>query len=217
MNYSYAKNIDIGLRINRVLQCFYQNTFADYKVRNGSFLIKPANTNEELLLHQDWSYTDIRNNASATLWIPLVDTDEQTGAIFFLDKSHLKFPAFISASLPTLRISRSLFPRSAIVTISTHVGDAILFNPQIFHGSYPNATISHREVVTANVFHPLSPYVLPHRLLTGETFLVDLEDDDFMRDLEGFSIGNVPYHNRSAKPLNIAEATSLAIIVQAYK
>ena len=66
-------------KITEYLNPFYKEYLTGYKSLNESFLTKPANTASELLLHQDWCYTDEHKFHSITLWMPLCDVDENNG------------------------------------------------------------------------------------------------------------------------------------------
>lgn len=217
LHYSLNTNQEIRTEIKQVLTTAYDSLFYNYKTRNESFLIKPAGMNEELYLHQDWSYTNIRNYHTATLWIPLIETNSTNGALYFLKKSHQKFPAFISATLPTTRLPRTSFSESCIESIFTHPGDAILFNPQIFHGSYANISQQSRPVVTSTIFPPDAPYLLPHKTAADEKLLIELEEDDFLSSLNQFAIGEVTLLNRKQQQLYADEPVSLNSILEAYK
>lgn len=217
MNYPLSTNQEIRAQIKQTLITAYKKLFLDYKTRNESFLIKPALLEQEMFLHQDWSYTDIRSYHTATLWIPLVETNNKNGALYFLKKSHQKFPAFVSATLPTSRIPRNLFSDNCIDNVFTKLGDAILFNPQIFHGSYANVSQQSRPVVTATIFHSEAPFLLPHKTPTSDKWLFELHDDAFLESLNQLAIGDVSHGVINRYPLNADEPATLSSVLEAYK
>lgn len=216
LSYEYDVNIQIRHAIMGALQPFYREYFTDYCSRNESFLIKPAQTQEELLLHQDWSYTDITQYVTGTLWAPLTNTNTNNGALFFLKQSHLKFTNYVSSTLPTLRIHSNLFDPKHIHTVLTQPGDVVLFNPMLFHGSYPNHSTQHRTVITANLFHPKAPYCLPHILDNEPLLSVTLHDDDFLKSLSDFATGKIDLSGRKTEPLATPKRVILENVLRSY-
>jgi Phytanoyl-CoA dioxygenase (PhyH) len=200
MGNSYDENISIRTFIKQILGNFYNTFFENFYTRNESFLSKPRNIDTELLLHQDWSYTDEKKFSSYNIWIPLTDVTANSGAMFFLPGSHLWLNNIRSSTLPTARLASTEFNNNDFETIEIKAGQALIFNPAVFHGSYPNHTNFDRTVITATIFDKDAPYYYYQKTETdGLVKVFTLDDNTYMKDLDKLSYG--------ADPLHIAEHT----------
>jgi ectoine hydroxylase-related dioxygenase (phytanoyl-CoA dioxygenase family) len=191
----FEENKNIKEKIKAGLQSFYKTHLVDYKSLNESFLVKPANTKDELLLHQDWCYTYEDKFPSLTLWMPLCDVDENNGALFFAQDSHRWFHNLRSCGFPTARISSIDLPADKLQKLVMKKGQVLLFHPATFHGSFPNNTNQHRAVVTSVVLPAIAPYVYFHALKDGQEKNVKvfkLDDDVFLRELKTMAVGAPP-------------------------
>lgn len=189
---SYSENLLIQKNINQLLSSFFNARFQDYRVLNESYLVKPSRTSGEMLLHQDWSYTDVSRYTTGTVWIPLCDVNEQNGTLLLLPGSHRYFKQYVSGSLPTLRVKSTAVPQERLLKPELKTGDVVVFNPAVFHGSCPNSSTQDRIVVTATVFPRTAPFFYAHRLPSGNVVRVDLEDDAFLKSLAPLSEGKIP-------------------------
>ena len=191
----FEHNKRIREKIAGCLAPLYGDFLIDYKSLNESFLTKPAHTTSELLLHQDWCYTNEERFPSLTLWVPLCDVDENNGAIFLLPGSQKWFNNLRSFSLPTARISTLPFSESEIHAVSMKKGQALFFHPAVFHGSYPNNSNLHRTAVTS-VILPLPANYTYFQSINGEQKRMirefKLDEDVFLRELKEMANGIDP-------------------------
>lgn len=179
--------------IKETLHPFYEAHFTGYRTITESFLVKPANTTDELLLHQDWCYTDEKQHPAYNIWIPLDDTSENNGAMFFLPGSHLWFHNFRSASLPSARVSSKFFSSGELITVPVKRGQALLFHPAVFHGSFPNHTQKHRVIVTATLLPEHAPLLYFHQGdAAGEVNVFHLDDAALLRTLKTVAMRGTP-------------------------
>ncbi len=182
-------------KIAGYLNPFYKEYLTGYKSLNESFLTKPANTASELLLHQDWCYTDEHKFHSITLWMPLCDVDENNGAIFLLPRSHTWFNNLRSFSLPTARISSSELPDNKLHKVTMRKGDVLLFHPAVFHGSYPNNSNRHRTIVTSIVLPESANFTYFQAINNEQEKMVKafcLHEDAFLQGLKTIASGADP-------------------------
>lgn len=188
-----AQNQALRTGLKNELQNFYARHFRGYRTLTESFLSKPAHTESELLLHQDWCYTDESRHPAYNLWIPLEDVTESNGAMFVLPGSHTRFRNLRSGSLPTARISMQALPAEQIRSVPLKRGQVLIFHPAVFHGSYPNRSARHRVVVTATVLPETAPFLYYHANGSpGEVSVYKLEDDAYLDGLEKLATGNAP-------------------------
>lgn len=197
---SFEENKIIRLRVFEILRDFYSKTFVNHKTLNESFLVKPGNTPEEFYLHQDFSYTEEKKFSAYNIWIPLTNVTEQNGAMFALAGSHRWFENYRSSSLPTARICTKNLAAEKIIKIEMNCGQVLLFNPAVFHGSYPNAGSENRVVVTATVTHRDASFLYYHQQEnSGEAEVYELDEDAYLRELKSISMRekpNAPLLNR---------------------
>ena len=190
---TFEQNKVLQNSIRKILNNFYETQFTDYRTITESFLAKPANTSDELLLHQDWNYTDEKNFSAYNIWIPLTDVTKENGTLFFLKGSHLWFNNLRSATLPTARISMNNFSSAQIEMIIVKKGQALLFHPAVFHGSYPNHSSQNRIVVTSTLLPQEAPFLYYQKSETSnEVKVFQLNDDTFLKDLKTIAVGGNP-------------------------
>lgn len=187
-----------NIQIKEILLPYFEKVcsqifISDTQFITPSFLIKPKRTSETLLLHQDWSYVDERVEFSATVWISLIDTNENNGGLFVLPKSHLLFNNFRSGSLLTGRISfeNSSFLKNHIKRIDLKKGQVFIFNPSLFHGSFPNNSLEDRIAITA-IAMPSKTKLLHVVKDTNENIAksYSISEDDFFKNLLNLSHAN---------------------------
>ena len=190
-----AENKVIREKIRAGLQSFYERILVDYKSLNESFLIKPAHTTDELLLHQDWCYTHEQKFHSLTLWMPLCDVDEDNGALFFVPGSHRWFNNLRSSTFPTARISSKDLPYDTVQKVNMQKGQVMLFHPAGFHGSYPNNRSNHRVVITSVILPKSADYIYFQAVANAPVNNVKafrLDEDTFLRELTTMAVGADP-------------------------
>jgi hypothetical protein len=135
-----------------------------YKFVVGSFLAKPRYTFSDLYLHQDWSYTDEDKYTPITCWMPLIDTDRNSGGLVIVEGSHLNPANPRSNSLPTFRIPFSVLQgKENLVAVETKLNDILLFHPKVWHGSYANPSEMDRIVLTCIALPKEAPFLYYHQ------------------------------------------------------
>jgi hypothetical protein len=186
---SYRENVLLREFLKSHLNTFYEAHFKQYKTLNESFLVKPAQAKDELLLHQDFCYTDEAKFPVYNVWIPFADVTESNGAMFVLPGSHLWFKNYRSSSLPTARISMKNFNENQIRKVEIKRGQVLLFHPAVFHGSFPNLTDQNRVILTATITHVNAPFLYYHQEEnSSDTEIYQLDNDAYLRDLKTISM-----------------------------
>ena len=135
-----------------------------YKFVVGSFLVKPRFTFSDLYLHQDWSYTDEDKFTPITCWMPLIETNQNSGGLVVVEGSHLKPSNPRSNSLPTFRIPFSAIQdEEKLVSVETELYDILLFHPKAWHGSYSNPSDLDRIAITCIALPVDAPFLYYHQ------------------------------------------------------
>ena len=186
-----SQNKQIHESISSVILPALDNIFINYRNIAASFLVKPGNTMSELMLHQDWCYTDETEYNTITCWIPLCDVNEDNGAVFLIPGSH-KFINIRSASYPTERILSSEIGNRNCLPINLNVGQMLCFNPAIWHGSYPNKKNINRSVVTTIIMSNEAPFLYFQKQNDQNCDVYELNDDCFENYLNKMAYGTLP-------------------------
>lgn len=106
--------------------------------------------------HQDQHYWPLATNHTVTLWMPLVDVNEDMGVMTFASGSHMDgylgdHPIFIDTENPfEHHVAEMGFKR--VCHGAMRAGDATFHNGWTFHNASPNITDRMREVMTIIYF-----------------------------------------------------------------
>lgn len=176
------RNLEIQQFVKQELKQHLAEIFMDAKVRNESFLVKPAKHNQEMYLHQDWSFTN-SSFYTATFWAPLQGVSENNGSLMVLPGSHNWFDNKVSNSYPSLRVPSNQFNDTEYKSLSLSFGEVVIFNPRLFHGSFPNHSDSNRLVVTCNVFPKKAPYLYYHKVDESTAGEMEMSDDFLLKHI----------------------------------
>src|ERR1700722_8745842 len=74
--------------------------FFECRPLGGSYIVKYKGEKGVLFPHQDWNIVDEDHFRSFNIWVPLIDTNEQNGAISVLPKSHKLVKSFRAVNIP---------------------------------------------------------------------------------------------------------------------
>jgi hypothetical protein len=102
---------------------------------------------EAVPMHRDFALVDERRGATALqLWIPLCDVDDERGALFVVERSHLDAP-------PVRCVGSTDEKKSAehATTLRLRAGEGVVFSNRTVHGSAANRTDRARKAVGAIV------------------------------------------------------------------
>lgn len=120
----------------------------------GTFISKPANETEALQPHQDWSIVDESRFRSFTIWVPLVDVNDENGAMYVLPGSHNSMRGYRHLTIPSIfgQIYEHVWPQ--MKPIHLKAGEAIIFDHALGHASKPNRTNKIRIAATHSLISP---------------------------------------------------------------
>ncbi len=164
--------------------------FVDAVIGGSSFLVKGCGEQSASTLHQDWCVVDEDRAGSLSMWVPLVDVDEDNGALQVLPGTHRMRRSI--RSFDTL--SRYLDFEEAgdlAVCVRASAGDVVLYAHDLFHGSQPNWTNRVRVAAVAGLV--ASDTGLCHYRATGPTVddfeRLDVDWDFFEKDIAVLASG----------------------------
>ncbi len=153
-NIGRDQSASISQSILEILNAKLSNSFIDYKTPVASFMAKNPNRNGITDLHRDYSTQDEGQFQYRNIWIPLVDTTPENGALYALKHSHTFFdyPLPMFCKWPYSHYQEMLFERCDIV--DAKAGDLVVYADRTLHGSYINQSKNPRPVVHFGLLHP---------------------------------------------------------------
>lgn len=153
----------------------------------GAFLRKSTQPESIVNCHQDWTMTDETKYIAVNIWIPLVDVDEENGAIFIL-KCGQTLPLCIRGTFLPSAFDDNLFnDYKKLTKVKMKAGQALIYDLRCIHASpankskHPRLSIGCAAVpIEAQAFH----YYYERQTKTLKCFEVD---NSFF---ENYSISN---------------------------
>lgn len=137
-------NTDFRLRmdaeIRKVLQPMLDEILLEGEALGASFIAKPKGTGGILPPHADWNIVDERRTRSYNLWIPLVDTTVENGAIHVIPASHAWLDYFRGPGIPNPFEPHQAEIWKAMQALEIPAGTALLYDHRLLHASPTNTT-----------------------------------------------------------------------------
>ncbi|MBI1286612.1 MAG: hypothetical protein GC178_03445 [Flavobacteriales bacterium] len=119
---------------------FCEKYFDNYNIFGGSFVIKLPNGGGVSCPHVDFGIVNEEVYRSFNLWIPLVPTTDDNGALKVLKGSHRMKQLFRGPNIPDQTVDIRDWLWQNMETYELNPGDAILYDHRAIHGSNPNNT-----------------------------------------------------------------------------
>ena len=197
--YSAAHNPDEEFKeailaiTEKVTQKAMDLNFQSYKKLGSTFLCKAPGQEGKVNVHQDWTTVDESNFYSATIWIPMLDTNEENGTLRVLPGSHLFFDYYRSKNIPFCYRGNEDLLWDNMITVPMKAGQAFILNHAVLHASSPNITSKERLVVASAIVPKEASLIFYHKNAFEKSDKIekfDMPDDFFQR-----------YHNEGERPL----------------
>lgn len=134
-----------------------ESVFQDYKLLGSSFLQKDAGEAGFLPLHQDWTVTDEAQFRTFTIWIPLVATTAENGAMQVIPGSHQWMNLLRGPNLPPAITDLDANLREQLELQPMEAGEALIFDHSLLHASTLNQSDLPRVAVTYGICHKATP------------------------------------------------------------
>lgn len=142
----YRRGVDRAIK--QIVGRHAERLFPAYRPFWGNFFTKPAGA-AAMPLHADLQYVDESEHISLNIWCPLVDTDDDNGALGVVPGSHLVHPQIRGTGLP------QYYTREAGAIVAEHgrllrlrAGEAVIYDHRLLHYSNPNVTGEQRLAAT---------------------------------------------------------------------
>ena len=155
MSHNAEYRLAVSAVIARTFARAMTETFRDTRFFWGNFNVKfPNGPMGTVPLHQDPSFVDEREACPLGIWVPLVDTSRENGALEVIPGSHtlLTGPRCGGRRFPYVHLQQTLLARFGR-TLPMRAGQAYVGSPALFHASPPN-TGSRPRIVAAGLAGP---------------------------------------------------------------
>jgi ectoine hydroxylase-related dioxygenase (phytanoyl-CoA dioxygenase family) len=164
----------------------------DYEPFAASLTVKWPGETSELGCHQDWSMVDEFRFRTVNIWCPLVPTTIENGALRVLPGSHLLLDHLRCSPMnPSSFVSEGTdLPVHELTPVPLELGQAVVFDLGVLHGSGPNLSDEWRPAITI-AYKPREAPLLHHYLPTPDSRTAEVYevDPDFYTE---FTIGERP-------------------------
>lgn len=179
-------------KIKEIIESALKRSFKNYKVFQGSFIIKKKNEeNNSIGVHQDWVFVDEEGGyTSATLWIALSDIVKKNGSVGFLPGSHndfnFRFVPMQVCETPYSDVQEEL--AETLIIEELKKGEALIWDHRVLHGSLPNLSEEDRLVSSIAITHADAPMQMVYKLPNDEKIGIFPIDVDFMNNYNSHKI-----------------------------
>lgn len=152
---AHASDYDFKKKLNDVILEKMQRSltllFDNARPLGGSYIVKYKGENGSLPPHQDWTIVDEEQFFSANIWIPLVDTNEENGAISILPQSHHLLKSIRAVNIPDPFYQITNHVRQFHKTLPMKAGEALIYDHRLLHASEINKTDTPRLAVVFGI------------------------------------------------------------------
>lgn len=141
---AHVPNVDFRMKMNEFIETVFaraiQQAFVNCTPLGGSFIAKGKGTNGTLHPHQDWNIVDEDKFRSFNIWVPLVDLNDNNGAIKILPESHAWLQTYRSANISSAYESVNDLLWQKMITLFMKKGEALIYDHRLLHASGENTT-----------------------------------------------------------------------------
>lgn len=192
----------------------FERFLVGYRPLVGAFMVKHPGLDTAVPPHQDWNVIDERIHRSLNCWIPTSRIDATVGQMAVLPASHRYLRGLRgSPSFPTqwMGIHQRIY-EELMVDVHVDVGQAIIYDNRVLHGTPPNQSQDTRVVAYINAIPEDAQPIHYYRDTDGTVTGFEVEPEFF----HTFTLGDHPVGrafvtipNYWIDPLNFDELQAL--------
>lgn len=152
----WSNNKELKFKINNAVQKVIlekaQEHLLDYVPVFGVFGVKHPREDSAMYLHGDWTHVDEKKYRTVNVWCPLLEINDENGAICLLKGSNRLFNYIRGAAIPdafNYLGEEALQPY--LTDIYLNAGDVIMWDHCIIHGSRKNISKQTRVAAILNM------------------------------------------------------------------
>ena len=150
---AHVSDIELRIKMNNYIEDKFsraiKSVFINATALGGSYIAKGKGEIGTLNPHQDWNIVDEDKYRSFNIWVPLVDLNENNGAICILPQSHLWGKTYRSANISSSFQDTESELWVKMSRIFLKAGEALIYDHRLIHASGENTT---DEIRLAAVF-----------------------------------------------------------------
>lgn len=163
---SHSKDVDLKTEVNKWVAKMYEKhveeLFVDAIILGGTFVAKPANGKGHISPHRDWNLVDESRFRSCNIWVPLIDTNAENGAIYILPKSHLIDPTYRGPNIYNQLLDIEEYMWEVLEMRPMKAGTAFIYDHRFIHGSKDNMTSEVRPASACAITNKNAEYRFYH-------------------------------------------------------
>lgn len=139
---SHQTDIDFRKKMSELIKDKISRSLNEYMIDmdllGGSYIAKPPQYNHVLQPHQDWNIVDESKFRSFNIWIPLVDLNQENGAIMVMPGSHKWIDSYRHSSIPCAFSEVHHILLKNMQTLYLKAGEALIYDHALIHASHEN-------------------------------------------------------------------------------
>ncbi|MEZ4854820.1 phytanoyl-CoA dioxygenase family protein [Flavobacterium sp.] len=191
---TFLSDLDYRKRVDEVVSSIHnpalENHFENHKNFLGSFVTKNNEPKSELGLHQDLTLVDEDKFVPINVWCPLIDINENNGALRLLKGSH-RFPrTYRAPTIPFAYQEHVKLLEPYMTPMYVKAGQAVICSQSTLHDSVPNVSNNFRIVSQTFVSHKDAQFqvVFRDKKKTKQLEIYE-EDTDLLKNFQQFMDG----------------------------
>ncbi len=163
-----------------------EGLLADYRPVMSAAMTKWPGSSGTKEIHRDFRLVDESRFRAVCIWVPLVDVDDDNGALRVLRGSHLvdSGPRTVPTTPRVPRDPTPLLDFDLLEAVPVPAGDAVVFDLAIAHGSSTNGTTQPRPAVGVACAPSAADLSLSFCHRDGTVELLEVVDPDVFRRID---------------------------------
>ncbi|MCZ2393081.1 MAG: phytanoyl-CoA dioxygenase family protein [Chitinophagales bacterium] len=141
---AHVSDISFRIKMNDFIKEKFQKSIDQYfqncNPLGGSYIAKAKGGNGALVPHQDWNIVDETVYRSFNIWVPLVDLNENNGALMIEPGSHLWDFNYRSANIPFAYPEKEESLWKNMLSLRMKAGESLIYDHRLIHASPENHT-----------------------------------------------------------------------------
>jgi len=138
------RNTDYKKKVFDIITAIFQKK-ADAYLNNYTPIIanyiRKKEGGGEVPMHQNWAFVDEEKFTSVSIWVPLVDSNEENGTLQMVDGSHKRFGKLRGPMIPwELEGIKEQIVKQHLTPMNVKAGEGVILDDSIVHYSNINKT-----------------------------------------------------------------------------
>lgn len=145
----WSSDKEYRLKVDKIvkgaLSPFVEKYLDHYTPFFSDLIVKKPSLKLKVDIHQDWAFVDEEQFSSLFIWCPLQDVNTWNGCLQVVPKSHLYLTKIRGSNIkPAYNAELLKETEKYLKNLIMKAGEAVLYNPALFHASPPNWSFKDR-------------------------------------------------------------------------